>query len=107
MNKYVFVETRDPFEFADVRQTWDLAAKLAANGSEVTMYLVQNGVLGARRGAKGSTLDADSGVTILADDLSLAERAIPASALRDGIEVADIDTLTELVMEDGRKPVWT
>lgn len=106
MSKYVFVETRDPFECSDVQQTWDLATALAAKGSEVTMYLVQNGVFAARAGARTNTL-ADPRITVLADDLSLAERGIAADALREGIEVTGIDTLTDLVMEADRKPVWS
>lgn len=106
MKNYVFVETRDPFESSDVQQTWDLATRLAAKGSEVTMYLVQNGVLAARAGARTSTLD-DPTITVLADDLSLAERGISADALREGVRVAGIDALTDLVMEDGRTPVWS
>ena len=107
MSQYLFIETRDPFESPDVQQTWDLATELAASGSDVTMYLVQNGVFAARGSARSLTLDPDSNVTVLADDLSLAERAIPVSSLRSGIEVAEIDTLTRLIMEDGRKPIWT
>ena len=47
-----------------------------------------------------------SGVRVYADDLSLEERAIPRESVRNGIEVAGIDALTDLIMEDGRKPIW-
>ena len=73
----------------------------------VTLFLVQNGVFAARAGAQVPTLDASAGITVLADDLSLAERGIRGDALRDDVEVSGIDALTDLIMEDGRKPIWT
>ncbi len=106
MAKYLFVESRDPFEFTDVKQTWDLAADLAKKGNDVAMFLVQNGVLATRKGAKVSTMSDLSDVRVFADDLSLEERAIGLESVRDGVTVAGIDTLTDLIMEDDRKPIW-
>jgi predicted peroxiredoxin len=107
MSKYLFIESRDPFENPDVARTWGLAAELAAAGSEVTMFLVQNGVLAARATARVSTLDGAAGVEVLADDLSLAERGIQDGALRDNVRIASIEVLTDLVMEPDCKPIWT
>lgn len=106
MAKYLFIETRDPFEHRDVKQTWNLAAELANNGDDVVMFLVQNAVLATRKGAQIDTLN-DSSVKVVADDLSLAERAIKPDMLRDGITTAGADELTDYIMEDGRKPIWT
>ena len=106
MAKYLFIESRDPFEFTDVKQTWDLAADLAGKGNDVAMFLVQNGVLAGRKKARVSTMGDLSGVRVYADDLSLEERAIPRESVRNGITVAGIDALTDLIMEDGRKPIW-
>ena len=61
MTKYLLIESRDPFESNDVGYYYDLAADLARRGDEVTLFLVQNGVLPARSGvlsdllAKGET----------------------------------------------------
>ena len=107
MSKYLFIESRDPFESSDVKQQWDLATELAWKGNDVSMFLVQNGVFAARREARISTLDPAADVTVLADDLSLAERGIPAETLRDNVSVSGVDALTDLIMEDGCKPVWT
>ena len=107
MSKYLFIESRDPFESSDVKQQWDLATALARAGNEVTMFLVQNGVFAARRGARILTLDPTAEVTVLADDLSLAERGIPEGSLRESVSASGIDALTDLIMEDGCKPVWT
>jgi intracellular sulfur oxidation DsrE/DsrF family protein len=69
--------------------------------------LVQNGVLPARAGAKGDGLAklAGNGVTVLADDFSLRERAIPADGLIDGITAAPLDTVID-AMADGAKAIW-
>jgi predicted peroxiredoxin len=107
MSKYLFIESRDPFESPDVKQQWNLATELASRGNEVTMFLVQNGVFAARRTAKTSTLDASAGIAVLADDLSLAERGIRTESLRDNVKLSSIDALTDLIMEDGCKPIWT
>lgn len=106
MAKYLFIETRDPFEHRDVKQTWELAAELGRNGNDVVMFLVQNGVFATRKGAKTETLD-ESGVKVYADDVSLDERGIQSEMLRDGVVKATIDQLTDFIMEDGRKPIWT
>ena len=106
MAKYLFIETRDPFEFTDVKHTWDLAVELGKNGDDVVMFLVQNAVFAGRKGAKVDTLN-DASVKVFADDLSLAERGINAEGLREGVAVANVDALTDLIMEDDRKPIWT
>ncbi len=106
MAKYLFVESRDPFEFTDVKQTWDLAADLAKKGNDVAMFLVQNAVLAIRKDAQVSTMSDLSGVRVFGDDLSLEERAIGLESVRDDVQVAGIDTLTDLIMEDDRKPIW-
>lgn len=107
MSKYLFIESRDPFETADVKQQWALAAALAKKGNDVAMFLVQNGVFAARKNAKIDTLDSGAGITVYADDLSLAERGINNETVRDNVKVSGVDTLTDLIMEDGRKPIWT
>lgn len=107
MGKYVFIETRDPFECGDVEQTWNLALELGKKGNDVAMFLVQNAVLATRSSAKISTLGDLETVKVYADDLSLSERGINKSVVREGITVAGVDELTELIMEDGRKPIWT
>ena len=44
MTKYLLIETRDPFESSDVSFCHDLASRLVAEGNQVTLYLVQNGI---------------------------------------------------------------
>ena len=54
MARYLLIESRDPFDSNDTGFCQDLAKQLAG-GNEVTVFLVQNGVLPARAGvARGA-----------------------------------------------------
>ena len=106
---YLFIESQDPFEFRDVEEGYRLVAELAAKGGPVTLFLVQNGVLAARQGARAgqfATLTTTPGVTVLADTFALQERGIPPTALLSGVRPADMETLVELLMADGQKAIW-
>jgi predicted peroxiredoxin len=105
---YVLIESRDPFESADTSFVADMATTLATRGRAVTVYLVQNGVLAGRAGARGSHVPrlTAAGVTVLADDFSLRERGIEAGELTSGVGEAPIGTLVDLVMGEGTKAFW-
>jgi predicted peroxiredoxin len=107
MAKYVLIESRDPFETNGVGFCRDLASRLAKQGDEVTLFLVQNGVLPARASANGVGLSAlaEAGVRILADSFSLNERGIAAHALASGVESAPLDVVID-AMADGGKVLW-
>ncbi len=107
MSKYMLIESRDPFDSSDVAFSYDLATGLAAAGHEVTLLLVQNGVLPARRGAKDRGLAAvmSAGVKVLADDFSLRERGIADARLVGGIEPAPLDVVVDH-MAAGHKTLW-
>lgn len=105
---YVLIESRDPFDSADTRFVSDTASALRARGRAVTVFLVQNGVLATRAGARGSHVSrlADAGVTVLADDFSLRERGIEAGEMTGGVREASIDALVDLIMQPGTKTLW-
>lgn len=107
MSKFLFIESRDPFECSDVAFTYELASGLAKAGHEVTVLLVQNGVLPARRTARAEDLRAlvRAGVKVLADDFALAERGIQPSRLAAGIEPAPIDVVVDH-LSAGHKTLW-
>ena len=95
MAQYLLIESRDPFESKDVDYYYDLAKGLVEGGNEVTLFLVQNGVLSARPSAHSAALGAlaQSGVTVLADDFSLQERGI--AKLAEGVAAAPIDVVVD------------
>lgn len=107
MAKYLFIESRDPFDSLDSQYLTDLIQGVAARGNQTVLFLVQNGVLPARKGSRHneaiSKLLSDK-VKVLADGFSLRERAV--RALVDGVETADMDRLVDLLMEPGTKTIW-
>ncbi len=107
MSQYLFIESRDPYESAEVPAYYDLAAGLAREGKQVTVFLVQNGVFAARKGAKAELVSqlAAAGVEVLADDFSLRERAIHPDRLVAGVTPAPIETVVDQ-LEAGRKALW-
>ena len=106
MAKYLLIESRNPSEAGNVNNYYGLARDLAAAGNDVTLFLVQNAVMPARKGARNDALDAVAGkMKVLADDFSLRERAIPENSLMDGVEPSPIDTVVDLLAE-GAKAVW-
>lgn len=107
MAKYLLIESRDPFDSADSAAFSELVNGIAKRGNEVTLFLLQNGVFPARRGAKfNDKLKqlAQSKVKIYADDFSLRERAIKQPV--DGVQVGNMDQLIKLMLEPGTKAVW-
>lgn len=107
MSSYLLVETRDPFESNDTERFWALAEGLADQQNDVVVYLAQNAVMATRQAStKESRLRQLAGkTTVLADDFSLRERAIAAGDLAEGVSVANMDRLVDLVT-DGRKVLW-
>ncbi|MGD9724794.1 MAG: sulfur reduction protein DsrE [Alphaproteobacteria bacterium] len=107
MARYLLIESRDPFESNDVTYYYDLAADLAQHGNEVTLFLVQNGVLPARPSVHSGLLARvmQSGAEILADDFSLRERAIPEDTLVPGVKASPLDVVVDQ-LADGCKALW-
>jgi sulfur relay (sulfurtransferase) complex TusBCD TusD component (DsrE family) len=105
MERCILIESRDPFESNDVHSYYELARSLAGAGHEVTLFLVQNGVLAARPSAQSAVISglAQAGVRVLADDFSLQERGI--AKLAEGITRSSIDVIVDN-MEAGHKTLW-
>jgi sulfur relay (sulfurtransferase) DsrF/TusC family protein len=106
MASYLFIESRNPWESNAVRGSYDLARELAGAGHEVALFLVQNGVMPARQGAEDVGLQALVGaVTLLADDFSLRERAIPPDRLMAGVAPAPIEVVVDALAR-GVRTLW-
>ena len=107
MAKYLLIESRDPFDSNDVRFCCDLAQQLTAAKNEVTLFLVQNGVLPVRPGPRSADLTslAGSGVKVLADSFSLKERGIDENRLASGVAAALLDVVLDALAE-GAKVIW-
>ena len=107
MAKYLLIESRDPFDSADVPAYYALAADLARAGNQVTVFLVQNGVLPARTSSRSGELQglASAGVEVFADDFSLRERGIATDRMARGVKAAPLDVVVDL-LADGCKAMW-
>jgi predicted peroxiredoxin len=106
MAQYLLFASKSPWETDGAGKAFRLARDLSAAGHEVTLYLVQNGVLAARAGAAETGLAEVTGsASVLADDFSLRERAIPADGLRAGVRPAPIDSAVEQIAR-GVRAIW-
>ena len=107
MNRYLLIESQDPFESRDVAYVNGMAEALCKEGAPVTLFLVGNGVLPARPGAHSEALSAllRAGVQVLADEFSLRERGIRADRMVPGVHASPIDFVIER-MAAGDKAIW-
>jgi hypothetical protein len=107
VSRYVLIQSKSPWESGDVGQFYSLARELGQSGNDVTFFLVQNGVMSARNGAKDPAFDQLVGakVRVLADDFSLRERAINGDALKQGVSPSPIDEIVDL-LAGGAKALW-
>lgn len=107
MNKYLLIGSRDPFTSADAQNLYTMALELEHAGNDVSVYLVQNGVLPTRVGAKFAGFGAilGRGITVMADRFSLQERGIPQDALMNGVTASELDIVIDH-MAEGAKVIW-
>lgn len=107
MAKYLLIESRDQFDSNDVAFCHDLSRQLSRRGDDVTLFLVQNGVMPARPSAGSAVLSslAEIGVTVLADEFSLRERGISEAQLAPGVRPASLDVVIDR-LADGAKAIW-
>jgi len=107
MARYLIIESRDLQEYMRGDYILGLAEGLKKKGNDVTLFLVENGALAARKGAKaGETLGEISrqGITVLAEDIALQSRGI--TQLADGVAKSNMDHLADLIAQGTDKVVW-
>jgi sulfur relay (sulfurtransferase) complex TusBCD TusD component (DsrE family) len=106
--RYLLVETRTAWEDPAVEDFLALADGLAGTGGTVDLFLVQNAVLMARRGAAAGLdrLLEGPGKTVWVDDFAMAARGLSREALADGTRPADIGMLVQLLASPGCKAIW-
>lgn len=108
MTNYIFIESRDPFDSRELGFIEQTATALKQRGHEVTVFLVQNGVLACRRTLKDSGLErlAKAGVTVLADDFSLREPGIPDADVLPSVRPSSIEILVGTLVQENTKAIW-
>jgi sulfur relay (sulfurtransferase) complex TusBCD TusD component (DsrE family) len=107
MPGYLLIESCDPYESMGAARTYELAIQLRAAGHDVALFLVQNGVLAVRSGARRAELDKAirTQIEVLADEFSLRERGISSDGLIGGVQAAPIDAVVER-MAAGWNALW-
>ncbi|MEX2150059.1 MAG: DsrE family protein [Steroidobacteraceae bacterium] len=107
MTRYLLIESRDPCRSHAFGLRCELAAALRTDGAEVTLFLVENAVLGVRAAARLPALDklAKHGVELLADEFALRERGIGAAEIAAIVKPAHLDTLAGL-LAGGARAIW-
>lgn len=107
MSQYLLIESRDPFESKGFSQRCELALALLDESAGVTLFLVENAVLGARASAKGRELEklSKAGVRVLADAFALRERGIDSAQVIAAVQPVELDVLIGQ-LADGAKALW-
>lgn len=107
MTRYLLIESRDPFGSTTFSRRCGLAAALRADGAGVTMFLVENGVLGARSTARLPALEklAKLGVEFFADEFALHERGIEGGEILPPVRPAGLETMIDL-LAGGARAIW-
>ena len=107
MTSYVLIESRFRRTGKEAGSPLQLAGSLASKGEHVTLFLVQNGVLAARRGVRSPAIEEarKAGVVLLADEFSLRERGIDVAQIGEGIESSPLEYVVDRLAA-GDKIVW-
>lgn len=107
MADYLFLQSQEPFTDARAAYQYQLAIDLANAGEKVSVLLIQNGVVPARKNTHSDAFKklTESNVQVLADNFSLKQRQINDSQLHEKITTADISTAIT-ALADGHKVIW-
>ena len=107
MTHYLILESRDPYDSADWANMQEIVVELKKNGNDVTLFLLQNGVLPIRKGTsfeKHFDNLKSLEIKIFADFFALQERGIKEIA--KSVEKSNLDRLIQLCLRPNTKTIW-
>ncbi|MFY9268805.1 MAG: DsrE family protein [Candidatus Manganitrophaceae bacterium] len=107
MPHYLIVDSRDLTEYTNGRYIQKVASKLKEEGNDVTLFLIENGVIAARKGSeigKNLTTLSQGGTKVLVDDISCKARGV--AQLAEGVAESTVDQLADLIAEGSDKVIW-
>jgi sulfur relay protein TusB/DsrH len=108
VSRYLLIETKSPV--GGGTYAFDLGRQLRELRHDVTIYLLQDGVLAARRSfPAGHELIQDaerSGVEVLVDAVSARQRGLVGERVANGVNVTDMGELVDDLMEHADKAIW-
>lgn len=111
----LIISSKDPYTFKEAQIALDMADQLADLGAQVTVYLIEDGVLAVRAGQmpkNGVSVEQrikslrNRGVNVLAEDLSLKARGITDDKAVEGVKVSNLDEFVDILMERSNKVIW-
>lgn len=107
MTSYLLIESRDPIGSRGFNQRCRLASALRADGAEVTVFLVENAVLGARAAARLREIAelAECGARVFADEFALRERGLGKGQIAAAVRATGLDALVDQLAA-GAKAIW-
>ncbi len=108
MTNLLLVLSKDPYSTEIPNLVLDIGLNAKSKkGSNVSLYLVEDGVTAARKSEFGNKLlDAKKkGIRILADDKSVQSRGLNSNLI-PGVEIKEIGTLLDHIIEDNTKVAW-
>lgn len=107
MTKLLMILSKDPYTTETPDLVLDIGLNAKEKGNDVALYLVEDGVTAARRSEFGDKLAAvqEKGIKIFADDSAVLSRGISEKMI-GGVEVKEISTLLDLIMDDYDRTVW-
>ncbi|HZM75647.1 MAG TPA: DsrE family protein [Candidatus Limnocylindrales bacterium] len=105
MRSFLLIESRSGLESPDVGAFFNLATSLLDAGHQVTLFLLQNAVLGLTEDVQLAGTMA-KGAQTWVDRYSLEARGIDATRLAQGIKVGGPRQLVRMLMTPGVVPVW-
>ena len=107
MTNLLLVLSKDPYTTEIPNLVLDIGLRAKAKGSDVSLYLVADGVTAARKSAFGNKLhDArKKGIKILADDKAVQSRGLDGNLI-DWVQVKEIGALLDHIVEDNTRVAW-
>jgi|UniRef100_A0A7C3QU55 sulfur relay (sulfurtransferase) complex TusBCD TusD component (DsrE family) len=107
MARYLIVASRDITEYTNGQSLSDLSENLRTEGADVFFFLIENGVISARKDSREAIRLSElsgRGIRVMADDVSCRARGI--DRLHPGIELSSMDELADAISEGFGNIYW-
>ncbi len=107
MTSLLLVLSKDPYTTETPDIVLDIGINAKEKGNEVALYLIEDGVTAARNGEFGKKLTAANkkGIKIYADDKAVLSRSLTGKMV-SGVEIKEIGTLLDFIMDDYDRVAW-
>lgn len=107
VTRHLLIESQGCWAGPQAARFLEDARVLAEAGQDVTVLLLQDGVLSALPGAVPVLARlGELGVDVWVDDFSMAQRALPASKVAPPVHVVSMARSAELLMTSECRTVW-